>query len=69
MTTFTKYLKKHDDVDTNTTIIKIYLMRYEGLGSNIVQITNTLILSEVLNITTIYAPRGFCMIKHIMSIK
>ena len=56
-------------MDTNTTITKIYLRRYGRLGNNIVQIINTLILSEVLNITTIYVPRGFCMIKHPAVIK
>ena len=51
------FIKKYND-----TIKSVYLKQYGRLGNNIVQLINAVFFSEILNITTIYVPEGFCMI-------
>lgn len=41
----------------------VYIEKVGRLGNNILQLSNTIYLSEVMNISTIYIAKGFCMIK------
>ena len=40
----------------------IYIRKLGRLGNNILQLSNAIYLSEVMNVSTIYIPKGFCRI-------
>lgn len=63
-----KLLEKHLGgnvlVDGKFKYSSIYVKRFEQLGNNFMQLSNTVYLSEVMNVSTIYIPEGFCLINN-----
>lgn len=41
----------------------IYIKKYGRLGNNILQLSNTIYLAEVMNVSTIYIEKNYCYIK------